>query len=71
MSIYDGLYKLYKYRDGGSLAVWAAAGSREEGGLEPKAKWALDRNWQGTRKAPTKEFEGRAGSSARLCIETA
>ena len=51
--------------------MWAAAGGREEGGLEPKAKWALDRNWQRTRKAPTKEFEGRAGSSALLFIETA
>ena len=37
MNIYDGLYKLYKYRGGGSLGVWAAAGGREEGDGEWEA----------------------------------
>ena len=52
VNIYDGLYK---YRGGGSLGVWAAAGGKGKGGLQLKGKWASDRYWQGKRKAPRKK----------------
>lgn len=69
MNIYDGLYKLYKYRNGGSLGVWAATGGREEGGLELKGKWASDRYWQGTRKAPMKKSLKGGRGAQPICVK--
>lgn len=49
--------------------MWAAVVGREEGGLELKGKWASDRYWQGTRKAPMKKTLRGGRGAQPICVK--